>query len=231
MSENVLKVYRSEWKFYISLGEYHYLKGLLSGIMTPDPHMEDKGDYYIRSLYFDSADNTDYVTKVAGIEMRKKIRIRIYNTKADAAKLEIKNRYNQYMLKESLTIDRDVAERLIAGDYGTLDNYSDTVARKAKNIMETGIYTPKTVVDYEREAFVYPEHNVRVTFDKNIRAAASDRIYDSDLPMTPLLREPVMVLEVKYDQVLPQFIKDAISTARLLNSSVSKYCMARELVG
>ena len=56
MSENVLKVYRSEWKFYISLGEYHYLKGLLSGIMTPDPHMEDKGEYYIRSLYFDSAE-------------------------------------------------------------------------------------------------------------------------------------------------------------------------------
>lgn len=231
MSESVLNVYRSEWKFYISLGEYHYLKGMLGSIMTPDMYMGDRGEYYIRSLYFDSVDNIDYVTKLAGIERRKKIRIRIYDTESEKAKLEIKNRFNSYMLKESLSIKREDVCGLISGDYSVLDKYDSTVAGKAKNIMAGGLYSPKTVVDYEREAFTYPEHNVRVTFDKNIRAAASDRIYDSNLPMTPLLREPVMVLEVKYDQVLPQFIKDAISTARLLNSSVSKYCMARELVG
>ena len=231
MSENVLNVYRSEWKFYISLGEYHYLKSMLGSIMTPDRYMGDRGEYYIRSLYFDSVDNIDYVTKMAGVEMRKKLRIRIYDTGARKAKLEIKNRFNSYMLKESLTIDKEHVLRLIAGDYSALDDYGSTVATKAKNIMETGLYTPKTVVDYEREAFIYPEHNVRITFDKNIRAAASDRLYDSSLVMTPLVREPIMVLEVKYDQVLPQFIKDAVSTARLLNSSVSKYCMAREMLG
>ena len=231
MSETVLNVYRSEWKFYISLQEYHYLKGMLSGIMTPDPNMGERGEYYIRSLYFDSVDNIDYVTKMAGVEMRKKIRIRIYDTSSDKAKLEIKNRYNSYMLKESLSIKRADAERLIRGDYSALDAYESTVASKAKNIMEAGIYRPKTVVDYERGAFIYPEHNVRVTFDKNIRAAASDRLYDRDLPMTPLLREPVMVLEVKYDQMLPHFIKDAISSAMLLNSSISKYCMARQQLG
>ena len=41
----------------------------------------------------------------------------------------------------------------------------------------------------------------------------------------------LMVLEVKYDQMLPGYIKEVISTARILNSSVSKYCMARELLG
>ena len=231
MSETVLKVYRSEWKFYISLQEYYYMKGLLSGIMTPDPNMGERGEYYIRSLYFDSVDNIDYVTKMAGVEMRKKLRVRIYDTDSPKAKLEIKNRFNSYMLKESISIKREDVTRLIAGDYSALDAYDSSVAVKAKNIMEAGIYSPKTVVDYEREAFIYPEHNVRVTFDKNIRAAASDRIYDRFLPMTPLVREPVMVLEVKYDQMLPQFIKDAISSARLLNSSVSKYCIAREQLG
>lgn len=231
MGESVLNVYRSEWKFYISLGEYNYLRSLLQGVMTPDIHMGDRGEYFIRSLYFDSVDNVDYVTKLSGIQMRKKLRIRIYDTETEKAKLEIKNRYNAYMLKESLTIKREDVTRLISGDYSALDGYDSTVALKAKNIMEGGIYTPRTIVDYEREAFTYPEHNVRVTFDKNIRGAASDRIYDRDLVMTPLIREPVMVLEVKYDQVLPQFIKDAVSTARLLNSSVSKYCLARELLG
>lgn len=231
MSENVLNVYRSEWKFYLSLQEYHYLKGLLEGIMTPDPNMGEKGQYYIRSLYFDSVDNVDYMTKMAGVEMRKKIRLRIYDTDSDKAKLEIKNRFNSYMLKESLSITRDDAERLISGDFSALSSFTSPVAGKARNIMEGGLYSPKTVVDYEREAFIYPEHNVRITFDKNIRAAASDRLYDKDLPMTPLIREPVTVLEVKYDQMLPHFIKDAISSAMLLNSSISKYCLARQQLG
>jgi hypothetical protein len=231
MGDSVLNVYRSEWKFYISLQEYYYLKDLLGGTMTPDPNMGEKGQYYIRSLYFDSVDNIDYMTKMAGVEMRKKIRIRIYDTASDKAKLEIKNRYNSYMLKESLSIDRGQAESLINGDFSVLCQHDSPVALKAGNIMEGGLYSPKTIVDYEREAFIYPEHNVRITFDKNIRAAASDRLYDRDLPMTPLIREPVMVLEVKYDQMLPHFIKDAISSAMLLNSSISKYCMARQQLG
>ncbi len=231
MSDTLINVYRSEWKYYLSLGEYHYLKGLLMGVMSPDPNMGERGEYYIRSLYFDSLDNIDYMTKLAGVERRKKIRIRVYDTGAAKAKLEIKNRYNAYMLKESLVMDKSDVLSMISGDYGVLLKYDTDMARKAKGIMEGCRYSPKTIVDYEREAFVYPEHNVRVTFDKNIRAVSSDALFDGNLAMTPLLREPVMVLEVKYDRVLPEFIKNAISSARLLNSSISKYCMARELLG
>ena len=231
MAETLLNVYRSEWKYYISLAEYYYLRGMLQNIMTPDPNMGEKGEYYIRSLYFDSVDNIDHVSKMAGIENRKKIRLRIYDTDADKVKLEVKNRFNSYMLKESLTIARDDALEMINGNYQVLANYDRNVARKVLNIMTDQLYTPKVIVDYEREAFIYPEHNVRVTFDKNLRAVASDRLFDKELGLIPIIREPMVVLEVKYDQMLPSFIKDAISTARILNSSVSKYCMAREMLG
>ncbi|MBP3817035.1 MAG: polyphosphate polymerase domain-containing protein [Butyrivibrio sp.] len=231
MGEVLVNVYRSEWKFYISLSEYYYLKSMLELVMTPDPNMGDRGEYYIRSLYFDSVDNMDYMTKMAGVENRKKIRLRIYDTSDDNVKLEVKNRYNSYMLKESLVIPKPDALCLINGEFEVLDKYEKKTAKKVRNLMENYIYSPKTIVDYEREAFIYPEHNVRVTFDKNIRGAASDSLFDPCLGMTPLLREPVMVLEVKYNQVLPRFIKDAISSGRLLNSSISKYCMARELLG
>ncbi len=231
MAETLLNVYRSEWKYYISLSEYYYLRGLLQNIMTPDPNMGARGEYYIRSLYFDSVDNIDYMNKVAGIENRKKIRLRIYDTDSQKVKLEVKNRYNSYMQKESLSITRDDALRIIDGDFDVLEGFEANVSRKVKNIMVDNVYTPKVIVDYEREAFIYPEHNVRITFDKNIRAAFSDRLFDPNLLMTPVITEPMMVLEVKYDQMLPEYIKNAISTARILNSSVSKYCMARELLG
>lgn len=231
MAETLLNVYRSEWKYYISLSEYYYLRRLLQNIMTPDPNMGPGGEYYIRSLYFDSVDNIDYLTKVAGLENRKKIRLRIYDTDSDKVKLEVKNRFNSYMQKESLSITRDDALQMIDGNFEVLDGFEASVAQKAKNIMVDNAYTPKVIVDYEREAFIYPEHNVRITFDKNIRAAFSDRLFDPDLLMTPVIIEPMMVLEVKFDQMLPEYIKNAISTARILNSSVSKYCMARELLG
>lgn len=231
MNAELIKVYRSEWKYYISLSEYQYLRAVLDNLLTRDPNMGERGEYFIRSLYFDSIDNYDYLTKLYGVRDRKKIRLRIYDTDTDKVKLEVKNRRGSYMLKESLTISRDDALRMIGGDYSVLEGYEDALATKVYGIMTSRSYVPKTIVDYEREAFVYPEHNARITFDKNIRAAAGDRLFDRELCTCPLIREPMMVLEVKYDQVLPGYIKDAISSATLLNSSVSKYCMARELLG
>lgn len=231
MDGTIYNVKRCEWKFYISLSEYYYLKELLKCVMVPDPNMGDKGEYFIRSLYFDSADNGDYMAKIAGLEMRKKIRLRIYDTGDRRVKLEVKNRFNAYMLKESLVISKEEALRMISGDVDFLEDYHEPVGEKVKNLVRNNLYTPKVIVDYEREAFIHPEHNVRVTFDKNIRAAASDRLFDPGLLMTPLIREPLMVLEVKYDRMLPDYIKNAVSTARLLASSISKYCLAREQMG
>ncbi len=208
-----------------------YLKDILSNIMTKDQNMGDKGEYFIRSLYFDSVDNIDYCTKMAGTENRKKIRLRIYSTDADKVKLEIKNRYSAYMLKQSLTMKRDDAERMVDGNYAVLSKYDSVVARKALMEMSNHLYSPKVIVDYEREAFIYPEHNVRITFDKHIRGSTIKRLFDPDIGMVPLIQDELMVLEVKYNQILPHFIKNAISSAGIMNSSVSKYCMAREALG
>lgn len=230
-NDSLFNVYRSEWKFYINKAEYYYLRDILKNIMTLDPNMGERGEYYIRSLYFDSADNIDYTTKVMGLERRKKIRLRIYGCDDRKVKLEVKNRYNSYMLKESLVITKEDAQEIIKGNFDVLMKYDKPVAMKVKNIMETGYYTPKVIVDYEREAFIYPEHNVRVTFDKNVRAITSDELFSDELGAVPLVREPVTILEVKYDQMLPEYIRDAISSAGLLKSSISKYCMAREMLG
>lgn len=228
---NLLNVYRNEWKFYLNKTEYLYLRDILSKIMPLDPNMGDKGEYFIRSLYFDSVDNIDYVTKMMGIERRKKIRFRIYDTNSSKVKMEVKNRYNQYMLKESLSISKADTLSLIEGNYEVLEHYEQNVARKVMNIMKMGGYSPKILVDYEREAFIYPEHNVRITFDKNIRAKVTSDLFNDSLDMVHLIHEPVTVLEVKYNQILPKYIKDVISSADLLQSSISKYCMARELLG
>ena len=57
------KVYRYELKYLISQGEYLYLKSLLSVILTPDKYSAELGDYFIRSVYFDTPYHRDYVEK------------------------------------------------------------------------------------------------------------------------------------------------------------------------
>lgn len=231
MKDDIYEVNRHEYKYYISFSEYFYLKQLLQTIMQPDINAKENGEYYIRSLYFDSVDNTDYYTKIAGIENRKKVRLRIYDTDTDKVKLEVKNRFNTSMRKESLTISRDEALKMINKDATFLDIYDEKVAFRVKNYMTNHLYSPKVIVDYEREAFVDKEHEVRVTFDKNIRCGYTDSLFDKTLGLIPVFREPVIVLEVKFNEMLPDFIRNALCTGRILNSSISKYCIARELVG
>lgn len=231
MKDDMCVVNRHEYKYYISYSEYYYLKQLLQTIMQPDLNAKENGEYYIRSLYFDSADNTDYRTKIAGIENRKKVRLRIYDTDSDKVKLEVKNRYNTSMRKESLIISRDEALKMISNDVAFLDKYNEKVALRVKNYMTNYLYSPRVIVDYEREAFVDNDHDVRVTFDKNIRCVYSDSLFDKTIGLIPVFIDPVIVLEVKFNEILPDFIRNVLCTGRVLNSSISKYCIARELVG
>lgn len=231
MKDDIQIVKRHEHKYYINYAEYYYLKQLLQTIMEPDLYAKENGEYYIRSLYFDSVDNTDYYTKLAGIENRKKVRLRIYDLDTDKVKLEVKNRFNTSMSKESLTISREEAVKMIGTDASFLDKYSEKPAIRVKNYMINHLYSPKVIVDYEREAFVDNGLGVRVTFDKNIRCAYSDNMFDKTLGLIPVFRDPVMILEIKFNRVLPDHISNVICTGRALNSSISKYCMARGLVG
>ena len=45
--------YRHEEKYYISYADYIVLRQQLRALMHPDPHADENGEYYIRSLYLD----------------------------------------------------------------------------------------------------------------------------------------------------------------------------------
>ena len=70
------EVLRQEKKFLISLDQMYALSARLAKFMHMDSHGSSEG-YIIRSLYFDSVDNRDYVEKEYGIELRRKIRLRM----------------------------------------------------------------------------------------------------------------------------------------------------------
>ena len=100
------KVFRKENKYLLNYEEFKKYTHYLEQILTSDPHNGHDG-YIVRSLYFDTLDNKDFHQKEMGIELRRKIRLRIYNPKDNFAMLEIKQKQGDNQLKRSLKIYKD----------------------------------------------------------------------------------------------------------------------------
>ena len=116
MMKSKKELFRNEWKYLISEGEKELLRLRMSPFLHLDPHA-DEGGYMIRSLYFDDYWNSAYEEKEAGILMRKKYRIRIYNYSDRSIKLERKKKHGSYIFKESAPLTREEVEKILAGDY------------------------------------------------------------------------------------------------------------------
>lgn len=220
-------VNRRELKYSISDVDYYKFVNLFSEILTSDKNNKANG-YKIRSLYFDSIDNCDYYSKMGGEEVRKKIRLRIYNTEDKFVKLEIKRKININQIKETTTISREDAISLINKDYGVLLKYNNSIAQTAYNIMVIGQYSPVVLVDYNRRAYLHEENNIRVTLDSDIRSSESNfDMFSDKVMLAPVFDHYDGLLEVKYNGELFNWISQTISGLDMVNKSLSKYCSSR----
>lgn len=223
------EVLRQEKKFAINIADGAVLGGRLGAIMHADVHNGTQG-YVIRSLYFDTPDDQDFYDKVDGLELRRKIRLRIYSPQSDFAMLEMKQKEGPYQRKRSLRLRRENAEQLCRGYYRPLMAYEDPFAAECYGLMHSRCYRPKAVVEYRRQAFVARENHIRITLDSRIIATESSfDLFSEHLPMYAVMDPFHMVLEVKYNGFLLSYLKDLLDRVERSELSVSKYCLARSV--
>ena len=222
------QVLREEKKFLISLQEATHISHRLAQVMQEDPHNGMHG-YLIRSLYFDSIDDRDYHEKIAGVELRRKLRLRCYDPKADFAMLEMKQKQGANQRKRSLRLPRAEAQRLICGDYSSLLSHPEPFASECYAVMHHYCYRPKTIVEYNRKAFIAKENKIRITFDSRIISTESCfDLFSPRLNMNPVLDPYDVVLEVKYNGFLLGYLRELINSTDRGELSVSKYVLARQ---
>lgn len=222
------RVLREEKKFLISVDEFISLSHRLAQIMHEDSHNGTHG-YMIRSLYFDTVYDSDYFEKLAGTEIRRKLRLRCYDPSAEYAMLEMKQKQGANQLKRSLRVSRTDAVKLAKGDYTLLLNYTEPFAAECYALMHRMCYRPKTIVEYNRKAFIAKENKIRVTFDHNIVSTESCfDLFSKKLNMNPVLDQYDVVLEIKYNGFLLDYIKRMINPVNRNELSVSKYVLARQ---
>lgn len=223
------QVLRQEKKFLIDTFCYLQNAHRFAQVLIPDAHNQEDG-YLVRSLYFDTVNNKDYEDKIDGVKNRKKIRLRIYDPKANVAYLEIKQKEGEYQLKRSLMISKADALELIHKNYEVLLKYEEEIAAIFYTILTTEAYVPKTIVQYKRKAFIAKENEIRLTFDSDIVATeANFNIFDENLLLYPVFPKENVVFEVKYNGFLLSYVKNLIDYVNRSELSISKYCLARQI--
>ena len=223
------EVLRQEKKYLMNMVDMRLLSGQLRKVMISDAHNGALG-YRIRSLYFDTLNEGDYENKLDGMELRRKIRLRLYDPQSDFAMLEMKQKEGSNQKKRSLRVSREDALALTQGDYRCLLEYPDPFAAECYGLMHYRCYRPKTIVEYLREAYIAKENKIRITFDHQIVATeASFDLFAPKLNLYPVLDPFNGVLEVKYNGFLLSYLKDLLDLVERSELSVSKYCLARSV--
>lgn len=218
--------YRHEWKHEITYMDMLNLRQRLSAVAMRDIHTVD-GKYEIRSLYFDNAKDKALREKIDGVNMREKFRIRYYDGNTSFINLEKKSKINGLCSKESAVISKAQTEAILEGDYSwMMDSGQPLIEELYTKMMSQGL-RPKTIVYYIREPFVYAPGNVRVTIDSNIRTGISCRDFlNPECNMIPAGNAPI-ILEVKWDEFLPDIIRDAVQLKGRRAAAFSKYAACR----
>ena len=218
--------YRHEWKHEITFGDMFILRQRLSAVMKRDSHAIN-GKYLIRSLYFDNPTDKALREKIDGVNVREKFRIRYYNNDTSLIRLEKKSKTNNLCLKESVNLTAKQAQAIVDGDYHWMINSGVPLIQELYSKMMSQNLRPKTIVDYTREPFVFTAGNVRVTLDYNIRTGMNCTDFLNPQCITVPAGENNIILEVKWDEYLPDIIRDVVQLPNCRVGAFSKYAACR----
>lgn len=218
--------FRHEIKHEITAGDLLLLRQRLPLVMNRDPHAA-QGVYRIRSLYFDTPEDTALREKLDGVSCREKFRLRYYNADPSFIRLEKKSKAAGLCSKETASITARQVEQLLEGETRWMLTSPEPLHRELYAKMNRKLLSPKTIVDYIREPYTYPAGNVRVTLDYDIRTGLDNLDFlNPDSLTVPVGGSPI-ILEVKWDQYLPDLIRDLVQLENCRAGAFSKYAQCR----
>lgn len=211
--------------------QYRQLRAVLRGLLPYDAHAGGNGGYHIRSLYFDDLYQTAYRQKMAGVEVRKKYRVRIYNCAPGPIALECKHKNGAYIYKESVPLTAAEYTALCRGDCRFLLGKAQPMAARFFVESRAAVLRPRVIVAYDREAFVNDVGTVRITFDKDITAMDPGQdLFDPRAAGYHVLPPGQMILEVKFTGILPEYIQTIFHAYSFVRMSASKFCLCADRV-
>lgn len=221
--------YRHEYKYKIDSRQASLLEVRTAAMIKKDPHVGEAGSYIVKSLYFDDYEDTCFWENEDGYNVRSKFRIRYYDNNTDYIRLEKKSKRNGMTQKTSCVITEEMCRSFMGGQIPQVQEDMPPLMKELITEMLLRNLIPKVVVIYERRPYIYEPGNVRITFDRNI-ASSNDipHFLDEEMVVRPIMPNGESLLEVKWDEVMPEFIYQNLSLDELQWTSFSKYYCCRK---
>ncbi len=218
---------RHELKHLITPGEDLLLTGNLSKLFPHDKHADSHGSYRVSSLYFDTPSDQALREKLDGVNNREKFRIRYYDDDLSFLRLEKKVKVNGLGCKFSAPLTKEQVECILQGDIAFLMESGEPLLQELYHKMQGKLLRPRTIVTYDREAFLYTPGNVRITLDRSLRTATNPEHFLHPLAFHLPMHDGMHVLEVKWDNFLPEVVQLAVQLPQCRTSAYSKYAVCR----
>ena len=145
--------------------------------------------------------------------------------------LELKEKIHGLTRKNACTITREECQSIMDGCLGSVFDNRE-LFNSLKLEMRLSQLQPKVIIQYERTAFISPIGNVRITFDRNITASTHYHDFFAVQPsgLIPLLPTGLHVLEVKYDELISDYLLQIIQSIYPQRTAFSKYYLGRHAV-
>lgn len=228
---------RYELKYFLPFDKINELIQWSTPYLVPDIHAQPGSNarphYLVQSVYFDTTTLRLYKEKIDGIRNRSKFRVRSYDPVPgpDAPVfVEIKNRRDTQVIKERVALPlAQVAGVLFNGlrlDDLALNSYQRKPLERFLYCYQTAELAPVVTVIYDRVPFTCREDKqVRLTIDTNLyycdqRGAA--------VLFAPRVKAPVplpgAILELKFDRLMPLWMRELVRRFDIRQQSISKYC-------
>jgi len=220
-------VYRNEIKHIITAADKAAICANLKAVAQPDAHAGKDGTYTVHSLYFDNLRDNALREKIDGVNAREKFRLRYYNTDTSLIRLEKKSKLNGLCRKQTELLTQEEARNIINGNTNWMASSGRPLVIELYAKMKSQLLRPRSIVEYTRIPFVYPHGNVRVTIDYNIRTALNCADFLNPGSLTIPAGDPVILLEVKWDEYLPGIIRRAVQLKNRPAGAFSKYQICR----
>lgn len=219
---------RHEQKHIVSSGEDRILASRLKKLFLHDKHADAHGIYRVHSLYFDTPYDKALRQKLDGVNLREKFRLRYYGEDLSFIRLEKKFKTNRLCGKRSAKVTREQVQKIFLKDIDFLLESGHPLMQEFYSKLKGQQLSPKALVTYDREAFLFLPGNVRITLDRNIRTGNDPMDFLDPLSPRTLVDPGTTVLEVKYDEFLPEIVKMAVQAPNTMACAYSKYAVCRK---
>lgn len=224
---------RYEFKYLVHAKEARAVLATIEPYVKRDKNAGADGFYKVTSLYLDSPDRAAYWEKLDGEKFRRKVRVRTYGTNAPNAFVEIKQRLNLGVAKRRTLLPVAQAEERIRAICRGAHEPGDAVLDEVYVLAKVEQLRPTIVVSYNRAAwFDAWRPDLRITLDRNLKWRTHDLALGGDPTRGRFIVPPDwLVLEVKFDRILPSWLCTALNRHDLQLQRISKYCRAIEAAG